>query len=274
MSNNEEEELHIDVDELIAAEKEKHRIKLANRKWREEIKLREQVSNQLKREKKLKREAAAKKKKEKEQKEFELRLAKARGENVSVCDSPVKKKAATTKKKPSSKKKKLVPPPGNAKMDRYLSQALTSPDAKSPEATFTTPPTVPKTVETTSVMTKYSVISCSAASMKSTDCSSVSTSTVSGVNLSMTCKGCNNPMRRYMEYRWRKLCLHSVLDYFERVGADSICEAGVRETYYDTFAVKIKGKIMEQSGGFYEIEENLVIPECMVKGSLQDAIEW
>ena len=60
---------------------------------------------------------------------------------------------------------------------------------------------------------------------------------------------------------------------FERVGGDSICEAGVRETFYDTFAVKIKSEIMEQSGGFYEIEDNVVIPECMIKGSLQDSIE-
>ena len=124
-------------------------------------------------------------------------------------------------------------------------------------------------------MTSYSVISHSAASMKSTT-SSTSTSTSTATpefDMSMNCAGCSNPFRRCMEKRWREICLHSVIDYFEETGPDSICEAGVRETYYNTFAVKIKSEIMEQSGGFYETEDNVLIPECMVEGSLKDAIE-
>ena len=76
-----------------------------------------------------------------------------------------------------------------------------------------------------------------------------------------------------MERRWQEICLQSVIDYFERVGSESVCEAGVRETYYETFAVKIKSEIMEQSGGLYETEDNVLIPECMVQGSLKDAID-
>lgn len=29
---------------------------------------------------------------------------------------------------------------------------------------------------------------------------------------------------------------------------------------------------MEQSGGFYETEENILIPECMLEGSLKDTV--
>ena len=65
----------------------------------------------------------------------------------------------------------------------------------------------------------------------------------------------------------------SVINYFKQVGSYAITEAGIRETCYDTFAVKIKGDIMEQSSGFYETKDNVLIPECMVQGSLQDTID-
>ena len=119
-------------------------------------------------------------------------------------------------------------------------------------------------------MTRYSVISSSAASMKSA--SSDATSATVDMNMSRPCKGCDNPFFNCMERRWRKHCLHSVIDYFESVGSECITEAGIRETYYKTFVVKIKGEIMAQSGGFYETEENVLIPQCMVEGSLKEAI--
>ena len=99
-----------------------------------------------------------------------------------------------------------------------------------------------------------------------------SSASVDGVDMSRPCKGCSNPYLRYMERRWCDICLHAVIDYFEEVDYDSVCEAGVREAYYNMFKVKIKGEIMEQSGGFYKIKDNVLIPECMVQGSLKDAI--
>ena len=189
------------------------------------------------------------------------------------------------KKKPAKKKtskKKLVPPRGNKSMQDFLVDPPAS--FKSPDsigtvttkatsvdtATYATPPTVPKEVDTTSVMTRYSVVSSS--SSAKTASSSKTTSSETDVDMSKPCKGCHNPFFRCMERRWHDICLHAVIDYFEEVDFDSVCEAGVREAYYSTFKVKIKSEIMEQSGGFYEIEDNVVIPECMVQGSLKDAI--
>ena len=37
-----------------------------------------------------------------------------------------------------------------------------------------------------------------------------------------------------MEKHWRKICLHQVLDYFDKVGHDDVIEKGVRAIYYDT----------------------------------------
>ena len=168
-------------------------------------------------------------------------------------------------------------------MDNYLvnpAQSVKSSDTVRLMNTFTTTPTVPgevnTTSNTTSVMTCYSVILCSAASTKSSTTTTSSESSSSTVDMSIICKGCNNPFHRCMERRWHKIYLHSVIDYFEEVGYNCITEASVKEKYCNTFEVKIKSKIMEQSSGFYEIEENVLIPEFMTKGFLKEmvSIQW
>ena len=297
MSDDESTGPPIDVDELIAIEKEKRRIKAANIEFRKEIALKDRVAAQLKKQKREKRLAAQKKRKERENKEYEEALAKARMEESQSLTKPVQKKPAKKKKSSSLKKNNLVPPRGNKTMDSYWidpsksqtqttksqmsqqsSQSFRSPDSSSCIGSFATPPTVPKEVDatcsSTATMTRYSVISSSAASAKTCSTATTSdTSSTSGVDMSRECKGCNNQYFRCMDRRWRDICLHAVVDYFEEVDFDSVCEAGVREAYYNTFKVKIKSEIMEQSGGLYKIEDNVLIPECMVEGSLKDAIE-
>ena len=85
--------------------------------------------------------------------------------NESPVHLPVKKKKSVP-----SKKKKLAPPTGNLIIIDYFDKSVKSPDVlydNTATTRFTTPPTVPKEVDATTVMTCYSVISSSAASIKS-----------------------------------------------------------------------------------------------------------
>ena len=216
----------IDVAALIEIEKEKHCIKAANVKFRKEIALRDRVNARIKKEKKEQRLAAQKKRKERENKKFQQMLEEVRVESLkdqatiktkssSSCakvkevdksiDSPVKKKPA---RKP--RKKKLVPPPGNTTMKKFLidpsktqsqtqsrsqsqsqsqtqaTQSLKSPDAASFTKGYATPPTVPKEVDTSSGMTRYSVISSSAASAKTSATATTCESSCTGNKVDMS----------------------------------------------------------------------------------------
>ena len=52
---------------------------------------------------------------------------------------------------------------------------------------------------------------------------------------------------------------------------DDATERGVKEAYYETFMFMMKVDILENSD-FFELEEQLHLPECMRRGSLTEAL--
>ena len=75
-----------------------------------------------------------------------------------------------------------------------------------------------------------------------------------------------------MEFWYRDLFPHCVLDYFKKVGDDFVTEKEIRKRYYKTFELVACGTILKTKK-YWELEECIPIPECMQKGSLNQAVE-
>ena len=89
----------------------------------------------------------------------------------------------------------------------------------------------------------------------------------------MTCTGCNRPYNMCLEGKWRRICLHKVLDYVEAKDFDGATERGIRKVYYETFMMMMKAEILDKTD-LYELEDHIHLPECMRSGSLNKALEF
>lgn len=99
-----------------------------------------------------------------------------------------------------------------------------------------------------------------------------STSTCAEVDFTKICSGCNNPFSNCYEGKWRKICLHRVLDYLEEKDFDGVSERSVWHVYYKIFLLMMKAEILGETD-FYELEDHIHLPECMKWGSLNEALE-
>ena len=94
----------------------------------------------------------------------------------------------------------------------------------------------------------------------------------SGIDMDRICRGCQNPYCHCMEKKWRKVCLHSVIDFFKEHDFDGIQRAGICEAYYKAFMMMMKAEIVQRSG-YWECSKKFILPQCMREGSLEEAYE-
>ena len=94
----------------------------------------------------------------------------------------------------------------------------------------------------------------------------------SSIDPNTICRGCHNPYKWCMERMWRKICLQQVVDYFEEVDFDGVTKEKVYKTYFETFLIMIRAEILARCG-YYELGNNIKLPDCMKGGSLQDAYD-
>ena len=86
------------------------------------------------------------------------------------------------------------------------------------------------------------------------------------------CVGCNNPFSSCYEGRWRRVCLHQVLDYLEDKNFENVSERSVRKVYYKTFMLMMKAEVLGETD-YWELEDQIHLPRCMLEGSLKEALE-
>ena len=93
-----------------------------------------------------------------------------------------------------------------------------------------------------------------------------------GIDPNTSCSGCCNPYKWCSERLWRKICLHRVCDYFDKRDFDGITKDGVYKVYYETFLLMVKCEVLMRCG-YYELGENVILPDCMKSGSLVEAYD-
>ena len=74
-----------------------------------------------------------------------------------------------------------------------------------------------------------------------------------------------------LEAKHRDHFLHAVVDYFDRVGYDAITPHGIQIAYYEKYLARVKDNILT-STGLHELKDDIAIPDCMLQGSLTDAM--
>lgn len=94
----------------------------------------------------------------------------------------------------------------------------------------------------------------------------------SPLDLNCVCRGCGNKFDSCFEYKLRKVCMHSVLDYFDDIGCDMVCELGIQKRYYSTFLSHSKASILENTT-FWDLDDYMPLPECMKQGLFMEAVE-
>ena len=72
------------------------------------------------------------------------------------------------------------------------------------------------------------------------------------------------------EVKYRNYCLHSVLDYFDEVGMGYVTQHGIYSAFLRAYTVALK-KDMLESTKYYELNVDCELPDCMERGSLEDA---
>ena len=91
------------------------------------------------------------------------------------------------------------------------------------------------------------------------------------IDYSKICAG-NNPFHSCCEGKWRKICLHQVLDYLEDKSFEKISERSVRRVYYKTFLLMMKAEVLKETE-YYELEDNIHLPRCMLEGLFREAFD-
>ena len=85
-----------------------------------------------------------------------------------------------------------------------------------------------------------------------------------------TCSGCGRTVDECHETKYRYVCLHAVLDYFDEVGFRNVTQHGIYNSYARAYTFALKKDMLENTS-FYERALDLEIPDCMENASLQDA---
>ena len=67
------------------------------------------------------------------------------------------------------------------------------------------------------------------------------------------------------------VCLHAVMDYFDKVGVHNATDLGVCKAFQVAFIAQVKHPLLEKFAK-YETNNMINIPKCMIHGSLRDAL--
>ena len=86
------------------------------------------------------------------------------------------------------------------------------------------------------------------------------------------CKGCRGTASTCKEIRWKWICLHQVIDYFENVGCENVEVEAAKEAYVNAYHVLGKLELLNKHS-LYSTNSHFSIPQCMVHGSYQMAID-
>ena len=162
-----------------------------------------------------------------------------------------RKKQATTKKKQKNKStnsKKAATPKTKGKNKK----GKTVPIASNP-------------------ITNYAVATPSSASIPFTIATATPSPALASNSNSGLCRGCGMVHDSCHEHKYRNLCLHSVLDYMERVGYDYATENGIMEAYIVSYHTHLKRDLLADTY-FYELDNSIKVPVCMENGSMKDAL--
>ena len=267
--------------------------KMAHKEWVQDEKLKASIRAAEKKEKREKRLRAKQIREDKQKSAFNQKYEYAKammadGHSMSQALESIETMSPPKKKKAPSKKKSSTPAVQSNKLTSYF---------KSPSPTIKSSP--PPEAVTKSSATMYPVFNTmpsdnignfrypkafntpvSVTPISSMDRTSLYASNLlykgeldddgSGINMDQICRGCLNPYRHCMERKWRKVCLHSVMDFFEEHDHDGIQKEGVYKAYYNAFLMMIKAEIVRRSG-YWECSKKLILPQCMKEGSLEEA---
>ena len=85
------------------------------------------------------------------------------------------------------------------------------------------------------------------------------------------CYGCKYMFDNCLERKYRDYCLQAVKNHIDDVGYTDITEFSVRKAYHNEYMSQIR-RDLKESTGYYEANQLLDIPLCMIKGSLNDAL--
>ena len=88
--------------------------------------------------------------------------------------------------------------------------------------------------------------------------------------MSHPCSGCGRTVDECHELKYRNMCLHAVLDYFDEVGFQNVTQLGIYNSYARTYTFALKKDMLEHTT-FYERTLDIEIPDCMENGSLEEA---
>ena len=86
------------------------------------------------------------------------------------------------------------------------------------------------------------------------------------------CNGCMLQFHVCHEAKWCDTCLHAVIDYFDQVGYDVITPHGICEAFYERYIALAKTEMLK-GAQYYELDDDVPIPNCMVQGSLREALD-
>ena len=84
------------------------------------------------------------------------------------------------------------------------------------------------------------------------------------------CRGCNQTASHCPNKIYHDICLHAVLDYYEKVGI-FFTDEGIKEVYCNAYRVAARRDLCQQTK-YYELSHNLQLPRCMEVGSLRQGI--
>ena len=263
-------------------------LQLQRQEWEQDEALKARIRYNDKMAKQEKRKLAKKKKEEKERMELQKKfmVAKAKMQSGLSLTQATEPSPESSPVKPPPKKKKSVTfsakktkmPEQKNKVTSYFSPS-SSTEATSEYPVFNTAPDVvgayreSTPLRTTTVrVTPYAKMTTKSIYSGNTIHSKDLNSDGSQVDMDRICSGCHNPFRLCMERKWRNVCLHRVVDYFEDNDFENLTRTGVYDAYYDAFLVMIKAEILSRSE-FWECGGRMVVPDCMKTGSLEDAFD-
>ena len=84
------------------------------------------------------------------------------------------------------------------------------------------------------------------------------------------CRGCNQTASHCPNKVYHDICLHAVLDYYDKVGI-FFTDEGIKEAYCNAYRVSARRDLCQKTT-YYELSHNLHLPRCMEVGSLRQGI--
>lgn len=85
------------------------------------------------------------------------------------------------------------------------------------------------------------------------------------------CYGCKYMFDKCLERKYRDFCLQAVKNHIDDVGYTDLTEFSVRKAYHNEYMSQVRRDLKEATG-YYEANQLLDIPQCMIQGSLNDAL--